>query len=249
MVCSGYFFAAKVSKTSENTFTFLKASEIKWIKIYVPWAIIYLIAVIPNWIETGWMSARTFFDWGISFVRNGSYYHLWYLVCMIYVFPIFYILLKKCKPKFLLAIMIILYGIEVLVYGYRGFITISAAQKVFALYDRFGCFTIMFTRCLPFLLCGALISKMKIRLTKTRVGIGLLVSFLRLCAEVYLLKHFEQEQFSYIIFTLPLAFFLFVLIQNRKLPDTSKRIYQKLSNVSMYIYLVHPLAILFLKRI
>lgn len=249
LLCSGYFFAIKISQTSDNTIVLLKKSEIKWVKMYVLWAVIYLIAVIPNWIETGWMSLNAFIDWGLAFVKNGSYYHLWYLLCIIYAFPVFYLLLKKCRTSLLIVIMLFLYCIEAIAYGYRGFFANQTLQKLFEIGDWLSYFLAAFTRCLPFLLLGALIARLKTKNIKTGIWAGgLSVSFLGLCAEAYLLKHFEQERFSYIFFTLPVAFFLFMFIKNCNLPDTSKHIYKKMANVSMYIYLVHPLVILILEE-
>lgn len=249
LLCSGYFFAQKMEKLGGNTAGLLKNTERKWIGMYVLWAIIYLIAVIPNWIETGWMSPNAFMDWGLAFVKNGSYYHLWYLLCIIYAFPVFYLLLKKCRTSLLIVIMLFLYCIEAIAYGYRGFFENQTLQKLFEIGDWLSCFLAAFTRCLPFLLLGALIARLKTKNIKTWIQAGgLSVSFLGLCAEAYLLKHFEQERFSYIFFTLPVAFFLFMFIKSCNLPDTSKHIYKKMANVSMYIYLVHPLVILILKE-
>lgn len=249
LLCSGYFFAQKMEKLEGNTAGLLKNTERKWIGMYVLWAIIYLIAVIPNWIETGWMSPNAFIDWGIAFVRDGSYYHLWYLLCVIYILPVFYLLFKKCSTKILFVLMVILYCAEAVIYGYRGFfIQIPVVQKLLGIYDWLGVFTIMFTRCLPFLLLGALISKWNIRFTQARVSAGLLVSFLCLCAEVYILRYLGQERYSYVFFTFPLAFFLFVFIKNIRLQETRCHIYQKLANMSMYIYLSHPLVLIVLEE-
>ncbi|WP_216696872.1 acyltransferase family protein [Anaerostipes faecalis] len=90
IVCSGYYLAQKLEfkdnkclNNSSNS-NYIKKYKKKIMVLYIEWSLIYLLFSIPTWLETGWFSIHAFIDWGLALVVNGSYYHLWYLLCIIY---------------------------------------------------------------------------------------------------------------------------------------------------------------------
>lgn len=145
IVCSGYYLGkrlqietGKIAKTKFNndaSFSFCK----KMCGIYIIWSIVYLVVLIPNWIQTGWFSPMAFVDWGIATILRGSYYHLWYILYMIYAVVIFEIFLKKLPMRAYPYVIVVLYVIEVGQYGYRCFLPESVPNALVILIHYHVC--------------------------------------------------------------------------------------------------------------
>lgn len=243
IVCSGYFLSAKSIGQSDQAVRRIVFRELKkLVTIYVIFSLIYLIVYIPNWISTGWFSPHAFVDWFIAALRNGSYYHLWYILAMIYLMVIllavFPILLKN---RVLRWVAIFLLGtVEVLEYAYRQFLPTSLSS-LFGICDKFGCAFYAVVRCLPFFLLGTCLYESKSSGQLQKPQYGLSISAVLLVAEVYFLKHIGGTQFSYVFMTLPTAYFLFGTLLNLKVNIDSKGQYTfLLSRMSFIIYCVHP---------
>ncbi|WP_216697691.1 hypothetical protein [Anaerostipes faecalis] len=79
-------------------------------------------------------------------------------------------------------------------------------------------------------------------------ALGFIISFSCLSLEAIMLKNMEQVRFSYIIFTLPTAYFLFNLIIAAKdyLVNFDFTI---LGKISLFVYVIHPLVIAIILKI
>ena len=112
------------------------------------------------------------------------------------------------------------------------------------MYDYFGEITGSVGRMLPLLLTGNIIA-CKEDYSQKSVALGSCLCFLGLTAEVFILRHLGAVRFSYVLFTLPLAYFLFILIKNAKVEvGFNSRL---LAKSAMNIYLLHPAVLGFLK--
>lgn len=243
ILCSGYYFAKRCEYENEKmvkctvnkkiTLSFLR--KIGW--MYIVWSFVYLIISIPKWIETGWFSFGAFVDWGIAFFIKGSYFHLWYLLFLIYAVLFMYVISQKVSIKNFPLIILALYLIEVIQYGYRVFIP-DSAKNVLTIFDNISCLSAI-TRVLPFLLLGMYIFYCEKRRYAVYV-IGFIISIVCLTIERNFLRMHGQESVSYILGTLPTAYFLFQLILNCKIKwkDKDLRILSKMSSI---MYTIHPL--------
>ena len=100
-VCSGYFLSKSLAK-NEFRAKPIKKQELKLIKLYALWTLLYLLYSIPTWIKTGWMSVGAFKDYALATVTQGCHYHLWYLISLIYALPLFYLCVRFIKNRKLL---------------------------------------------------------------------------------------------------------------------------------------------------
>lgn len=250
IVTTGYFIGkqltfnnGRVENTIQNKMVVLK--NVKQIFfLYTIWSFVYLVPHVHNWIEIDWFSVHSFIDWGIAFIRNGSYYHLWYLLAMIYGLIVAYFMFRLVYLRFYPILIIILYAIEVILYAYRAFVP-AQFEKLFAMADYFGCITTGCVCMLPFIMLGIYISQKK-NFAKKKYCF-LLLSFIFQIIETFILRLMGQDKYSYIIFTLPVAYFLFQTIYTRKVSvNIDTRLFAK---SSMIIYCIHPLFIYFLKPI
>lgn len=243
-MCTGYFLSSKLSfndkldKTKKNKQIVLKQWK-KLFVLYIVWSFLYCIFSIPNWISTGLFSKRAFIDYGIGAVLHRSYYHLWYLLGILYALPLLYLILRKIKVEFYLLVSGILYFIMVLSYGYRLWLP-NAIQKIFSYMDYYSGIVNAIILLIPFMLLGVYIRRTVKSQNKNSILLGFVLSFLMLICEATVLYIKGQSKFSYIIFTLPAAYFLFKLIVNSKF-EFQKFNSAYLGSCSLFIYCVHPM--------
>lgn len=246
IVCTGFFIGKKTAfesncilNCSDARILILKSSW-KFFKLYLISSIIYLFISIQKWIVAGWFSLRAFIDWGISFFFTGTYYHLWYLMEMCYALLILALILPLIKKSFVYVLIIVLWIIEVLQYAYA-MVLPSAVQNIFSLCAKVQMPFESIVRVLPLLLLGIVIQHQKQKRNAFYI-VGLIISMIMLFAEVYFIKSLGGEKYSYVIFTLPVAYFLFETIHSldNVVKCRNTLFFQK---ISTYVYLAHPAVI------
>ena len=245
IMCSGYYLGEKceihkrkIEDSAHNRNVFLYF--VKKIGIlYVVWSIIYLFISIPEWIETGWFSAWAFVDWGIALLIKGSYYHLWYLLFLIYAVAILFFITKKITVKVFPVLILPLYLIEVIQYGYR-WVMPEVIQDFLIVFDKIPCLSAV-TRVLPFLMLGMYVSQEKKKEHTNLIGF-ITISFIILVVERNFLLNNGQLNVSYIVGTLLVSYFLFQFIIHKK-NIIQKRNFKVMSQIGMNIYMVHPIFI------
>ena len=247
ILCSGYYFAErcefKDGRMIKNAYNqsvfqnFLKKQGV----LYISWSVIYLFASIPNWIETGWFSFAAFVDWTLAFLTRGSYYHLWYLIFLIYATLLLYFIAQNIPVKYFPLLIVPLYLIEVVQYGYRLFLP-EKIQTMMILFDRIPCISAL-TRVLPFLLLGTYIFYGKRKSSKLYI-ISFILSLVGCVAERNFLLLYGIENVSYIMGTFLTSYFLFQILINHK-NIFQNRNFKILSQMSTIIYVIHPLFIMF----
>lgn len=237
-VCSGYFIACRLQfgetllKNGYNAGIFLRQWK-KLVLLYAVWSVLYLIYSIPMWIEIDWFSPFAFVDYAIGAVTKWSHYHFWYLWGMIYTLPVFYVLLRTCKQRYWPFVIGLLWVLKVMGYAYTMFIP----EQLAGLLGKIGTILCL----LPLLLLGAWIRDAKQK-SLQHYAIGLIISAIGLTAEAFILRKYGQEAVSYVVFTLPVAYYLFCLILKIKVRGNGK-VSGQLGAVSMFIYCVHPMLV------
>ena len=233
-VCSGYFMG-KCSKSgmTYDAYAFLRQWK-KLIALYIAWTVIYMLYSIPAWVETGWFSLWAFVDFAIAACTKGSYYHLWYLWGMIYTLPVFYVIVKRVRAQYWVGLVAVLWFLKVAGYAYS-FCLPSTLSCIIVITEILGDFFCL----LPLLLIGAIIAQQS-RKTRCFYRMGLMACISLLIAEALFLKHCGQEAVSYIIFTLPTAYFFFncvLYLPARKLIKRSS----EMAGISTFVYCAHPI--------
>ncbi len=244
-VCSGYFLkgvyesSSKVDGSEAGLLSLRKYGK-KIIKLYLIWSVIYLLFSLPEWVETGWFSTRAFLDYGIASIRFGSYYHLWYLLSLIYAIFLLLVIIKYFSDKEKTWLIILLWTVKTISYGYQMVLPDGVRQQLSRLMFWRGMYDAVFC-ILPLLLLGAEIYK-KERKKTLWIVIGFCVSFILLIIEVTTLKHLGQDEVSFIFTTLPTSYFLFQIVLSIKIKSLIKPIYI-IVRQSTFIYCFHPIAI------
>ena len=210
------------------------------IKLYALWTLLYLLYSIPTWIKTGWMSFGAFKDYALATVTQGCHYHLWYLISLIYALPLFYLCVRFIKNrKLLFALMIALYIIKAISYGYARWLP-TFIQTIFGIGGKFSALFDAVFLLLPILLLGFFITQKKISLKFSLIGF--IVSFSLLTVEAFTLKAFGQESVSFIFMTFPTAYFLFSLISQINW-NLNGKVCTLLGSASLIIYCFHPMIV------
>ena len=234
-ICSGYFLCQKVNDRQRHI---VRRQEWKLIRIYALWAFLYFLFLIPNWIETGYLSIPNCIGYLKSTILTGAYFHLWYVLYVIYAFPVFYLFIRFLRPSQWLCIAIVLWGINAFYYGYSSFLPegniwlqiLSHIDKGYAIVK--SQFVI-----LPMLLCGAYLTEHP---GSYKRNVFLIVfAFVLLIVEASILRRYAQlEKVSYIAMILPTAFFLFATLLEVKINES---FFKHLGTMSLIVYCVHPM--------
>lgn len=210
----------------------------KLLIIYVVWSIVYLIYSIPSWISSGWFSGHAFFDFAIGAIKNGSHYHMWYLLSLLYALPMFWVCLTFVKKEWLLPVSILLWVVKAISYGYILFLP-DEIRSILLWINKFPALRDAVFCILPLLLLGTYIRIENEKSTVFKV-LGFILAFLMLCVEAFFLKGKGQTAVSYIFFTYPTAYFLMELILEIRCKGL-KKISGILGQVSLIVYCVHPM--------
>lgn len=252
-ICSGYFFFMKIifskngliERTSQNRKRFLKYI-FRLVVLYITWSLIYLVWQIPYWNSIGWTGIHVVKDYLLAFILKGSYYHLWYILSLIYGLVCLYVVLCVIKLKYVIGLSAVLYVIKSIVYGYY-WVLPEKLNIVLKLADIFSGIFDGICIAFPFLVMGIIMNQCpRIRgfLCKSRFW-GLWISGICLVIEATLLRCFVcgTEKYSYILFTLPLACFMFVNIWDMNLRYTKKVYPVHFRECSTIMYFIHPMII------
>lgn len=242
---SGYLFFGKlryqdgkIAKCVENRTILLKYLK-RIAFIYVSWSFVYIIFQLPQWYKTGWWGKTLVKDCLASFLFNGSYYHLWYLLALLYGLPVLYLLLSFFSARNVRFLLPILWLIECLLYSYSWI----GIDRIPVLSWLTGHFPIIFDavfRAIPLLGVGLLCIENTKRPPK--LYFYTLLSIFACVTEASIL-HFcttNDGKYSYIFFTPVVAYFvLSSLLCLKKSGNTWLGGLCRKS--SLVIYCLHPL--------
>lgn len=244
-MCTGYFMASKIEVHDSKSAAIFKVVGRQWKRLaflYIIWSLIYMIRLIPAWIDSGWLSSNAFIDFGISTIISMPYYHMWYILSALYALPLLGLCLRFLNKRLLIWAALILWIVKSLSYGYAQW-TPSVVKNIFNVMQTFsgirdGLFCI-----LPMMLLGAYISYQKKTRKRNIVILGLIISATFFFIEAFILRHLGQNAVSFIIMVFPTSYFLFQLILSFDIPKNMNRICGRLGAASLLIYLIHPLII------
>lgn len=249
---SGYLFFnglryqdGKISNCAENRtklFTYLK----RIVLLYIGWSIAYILVQLPQWYQTGWWGKALLKDCAASFLFSGSYYHLWYLLALIYAIPLLYLLLSVVSTQHLRIIIPLLWLVECLLYSYDWI----GIDRISVLSWLTGHFSVIFDavfRAISLLGIGILCMKSNAKQPK-KSYICSALSILACAAEASIL-HFctaNSSRYSYLLFTPIMAYFLLQMLFSIT-KCGSLRMGTLCRKSSLEIYCLHPLIILALE--
>ena len=257
-VCSGYFFFDKIEFLqgkiikSENNRKRLIQYLVRLTILYIIWSAIYFIFQFIQWLRS---PDITFFhlliNFAKSFVVDGSYYHLWYILCLIYSIPLLYFLLRRINYKTVIISAVLLYALHLII-NYNEIFNISShisiVNKYLILSGAFG--QTLFIA-IPLVASGGYIATNQCGIKKPESYFLLIISLLLLLAESALIyaSSGKIDYSSYIIFTFVTSVIGFLAVKNIDLNIKNKKAFYSVRNMSTLIYCLHPLIIKIVKNI
>lgn len=205
------------------------------ILIYLP--INYYSGNLPR--SVGEVFRQIFFD--------GTFYHLWYLPGTMIGIVIVFLLFRYTRGKTAVFVTFLLYLVGIFGDSYYGLVLkVPGIKEIYDFIFGFSSYTrngIFFTP--VFLMLGAWIGREQYRISKEAGKIGLIISILGLLAEGGLTRYFElQKHNSMYLCLIPASFFLMNLLLLRKTKVKKEKRYMMLRNISLWIYLFHPICII-----
>lgn len=208
-------------------------------------ALLYALAAVlylPVGIYAGIYKDITFVSILKMIIFDGTLYHLWYLPASILGILIVYLLSRRLSFPSVMAVSLLLYFVGLFGDSYYGLI--SGILEVSALYDT-GFHLFSYTRnglfyAPIFLITGAWLGHSD-RPIKRQVSLaGFVLSLLIMTAEGLILRHFHIPRHdSMYLALLPGMLFLYQLLLSVQI-----RPVKALRSIALWIYIIHPLAIL-----
>lgn len=242
---SGYFFFrslcyenGKIVNCTSNRKRLLKYLK-RFGLLYVGFALFYTILQLPGWYRAGWWGMTAVKDSFLAFFFRGSYYHLWYLLALVYALPLAYLLFSYVSIRYCAIIISVLWCIECLLYSYN-WISLTASSSLNWLTNHFPIVFDAVFRAIPLLGVGIVAMRYPFR-HKNQTVFCATFSIIAYIAEASIL-HFctpNGERYSYLIFTPVMAYFvlqMLLLIPVKERPILGKI----LRNSSLLIYCIHP---------
>ncbi len=231
------FVNGKIEKTKEN-FTRFKKYFVRILLLYVLWSVVYLCWQIPEWISIGWFSVAAFVDYFKSVLVSGSYYHMWYVLALLYIIPIMYFLLRHINTKIFTIIMSIVYVAGVLFYTFGEY----APSILNELRDFVPTSAVAVLLIMPSVTPCLFIDKIKLKSTTSLVCFFVFyVLFAVESVLVYLYtERSTNSQYAFMI--VPTIYFLLAWLKNCDL-NISAKTSTMLRNMSSVIYFAHPMII------
>lgn len=187
----------------------------------------------------------------VDFLFNGSYYHLWYMVGIIYSIAMIYLICKLKLSKILLPLAIVCYVIGLLGTSYYGIGSRLPILNV--LFDSGWFLSIrrIFLMGFPFTALGWVISegKLKLRISKKHLLFATTLAALLFVTEIVAVTVTGMSRTIEItVFLYPLLFLLFQICLAYPLERKSD-LASACRDTANFTYFWHPLVILALRKV
>lgn len=172
--------------------------------LYLIGSAIYLVWQLPHWYASGWWGFAAFKDFIISFFLSGSYYHLWYVLALIYAAPLLYLLMCCFNQKHILWLCGFGWLIECAIYSYKWLIEpILAIRPIAFLFSHFSIIFISIFRAIPLLYAGVLVGAKTDNSVVRQWGKMLICVITIWIIEVFALKSIfhNENQYAYLLST------------------------------------------------
>lgn len=246
-ITSAYFFFnglrfenGKIAKDKDNCQR-LKKYMLRVVLLYLIWSAIYLAWYAFTGIREGWLSIYDIAWYGINTVLSSSYYHLWFLISLIYAIPIMYFLLRRMKAKHLIIISVVLYLIGLL-YGSYSFVLgdhLPLAGVWKAISDKWPRILTVVFNVIP--ICSfALIKPKAIKNNMLLRALAVLAVVLFSVEFLLINKVTPSTVSAYLLLTIPATTFIFLAVKSVEINLESSYLLRKMSTV---MYCVHPLVL------
>ena len=251
-VCSGYFFFRKLKFENGRIVNCVanKKKLVSYLKrifiLYLIWSLVYLIVQLIQWTQKPDISFfHLIISFAKSFIVDGSYYHLWYILCLIYAIPIIYFALRKFSFKTVLIEALLLYVMHLIINFNNMMSGLSVVSFIGKLSIISGAIGQTVFIAIPLISIGGYLSNCNFSSNRNLLIVTNIVSLILLIAEsslIYFLLN-KTDYSSYIIFSYVTVVTGFVLLKDVHFSTRNPKIYSFLRKMSTLIYCIHPLVI------
>lgn len=248
---TGFFFFGKLvfekgkivpsTANLRNLYQYCKKTAV----LYLSWSLAYIVIIlVPMWYQTGYWGPFLFKDCLITLLFKGTYYHLWYLLSLIYAIPLLYGLLCCLDYKKTAVFVFFLWICECLTYSYS-WVGVDRITIISFISDRMPIVFDSLFRAIPLLAVGAYVSQHQPDGHPQKACCAALLAFFVYTVEVSVLFFFSPniENFSYLFSTPFLAFTWLVFLISTKQCNISSHAQLLFRGMSIIIYCIHPMVL------
>lgn len=216
--------------------------------IYAGWSVVYLAIRLPSWWQAGWWGWTLVKDSVAAFFFQGLFYHMWYLLALLYGVPVLYGLMTVLTEKQmkLLTVLLCLAECGLSSYSWLGCGALVEHIPYYSLLD--GPIHAL-TRTVPLLYIGYSAGRFA-RSEKVKQYVGAAVLFWgTLFAEAAAMyaAGVNQSSFGFLLSTPFLVYFILAIVLSAP-QFLNAGLARKLRKGSVVIYCIHPLILLLCRR-
>lgn len=209
-----------------------------------------IVLYLPIGIYAGHYQKASFADLLRMLVFDGTFYHLWYFPACITGVLLVYLMRRCLKQRQMFVLAAVLYGIGLFGDSYYGFV--EQVPVILGLYEAGFC-VFSYTRngiffAPLFLLLGAWAGKSR-RQDRRILWTGLVISFVAMSEEAFLLRYFEMQRHDSMYVLLPVVMFFLYQILLESEPAFRRKTVRFAVFVSTWIYILHPAVIVAVRGI
>lgn len=230
---SGYYFYERIKKNIDNARKYIYRIA----KVYLKWSIIYVLFDVIYYksnIDVGQL--------GYKFFIEGTAYHFWYFVALIYSAAVISIIVRNGRFKEFAYCSVVLYLLGVFLSAYSGFVSDSVQLKSITEHRLYLPISRFLFMAIPFFTLGGWLYEHgeEFGAAWTKL-VGSLVLFF---VEVFAVKFIGVATNITTTITLyPLTAYLFLTLLNTKIKKMPEFIGEA-KNLAQFMYCVHPLLIM-----
>lgn len=240
---SGLLFASKLSNASRHHQQRLCCKAVfNNTKLYLCWSAAYWLCYFPQWITNRTLTTETVLNQiRLTLVGDGSCYHFWYMLALIYAMPVMLFLVRS-RSTWLVLLITILWPIQCLRYAYRwlpgGEIIPWTTMYLDSLMNTVFC-------ALPLLSVGILSFRHYKYLSTHKWGLLTIFFGVLQITELLLLFTFSPNK-THFEFLLTMPGFSFCMVNFLlciKLSFSNRQIPAIFRHASIWVYCIHPMLI------
>jgi surface polysaccharide O-acyltransferase-like enzyme len=222
-IATGYFLGSKINNSNRLSINNIEKNVMNLISIFITSSIIYLIHTS--------IFSHPWFENNVSFLLNGTYWHLWFIGSMIFGYLFIWYIYNAGFERFLPLIAILLLFIAVISDSYDTII-----NKNFT-YEELP----RFLTSIPFMYIGIYLSKRNIKQKRLSIWIVIfLIGFILQFIEAFLLYkiyNYPLGEHQMLIGTIVCSVSVFIICLSFNTNENRVSIYGK--KYSLFIYLYH----------
>ena len=251
-VFSGFFLGKKLPvkdgkvPLEKDDCKWLAKYQVKNVLIYGIATLVYFLWQLPRWHAAGWWGVAMIKDFAISMLFKGSYYHLWYLLALLYAVPVLCFLINRFHRIQIIGLCVVGWLLECAINSYSWlFVPILSIAPIRTMLGVFSAVMAAMFRAIPLLYLGVCLARGVNERTAEVWSVRCAGAFVAWAVEIIALSRLDgmDGAYAYVLSTPVVVYCVMQWLLQLKKPLFPIAFGTTLRKSSILIYLFHPILI------